>query len=269
MSLLATSSINKKTQPETVALFVSDLHLSPDKPHTVAAFVSFLRHEATRASYVYLLGDLFEYWPGDDDIESTFPQQICLELNRVAKLGTRLFWMGGNRDFLVGPAFAAAAGMRLLSEPHIAEIGEQKILLVHGDAQCTDDTAYMAFRSQVRNPEWQAAFLARPLAERKSIIASMRQGSREAQKEKSTKIMDVNPVQIAELFKTHGVHLLIHGHTHRPDIHHTPEGTRYVLTDWDCESSEADKRRGGWIALDSSGELHAIKVSDASVENKL
>lgn len=257
MTLLATSSIAKKAQPETVALFVSDLHLSPDTPHTVAAFFSFLQHEATRASYVYLLGDLFEYWPGDDDIESTLPQQICNELKRIADLGTQLFWISGNRDFLVGPAFAAAAGLTLLSEPHIAELGEQKILLVHGDAQCTDDTAYMAFRSQVRNPEWQAAFLARPLAERKGIIAGMREGSRAAQKEKSMEIMDVNAEQIAELFKSHHVQLLIHGHTHRPGIHATAEGMRYVLPDWDCES---EVKRGGWIALDSEGDLNQVNL---------
>jgi UDP-2,3-diacylglucosamine hydrolase len=118
----------------------------------------------------------------------------------------------------------------------------------------------MAFRTQVRNPEWQAAFLTRPLAERKSIIAGMREGSRAAQKEKSMANMDVNAAQIAALFKTHVVNLLIHGHTHRPDIHHTSEGVRYVLPDWDCEPNEANKRRGGWIALDSTGELHAIRV---------
>ena len=257
MSLLATSTTNIKAQPETVALFISDLHLSPDTPHTVAAFFKFLQHEATRATYLYLLGDLFEYWPGDDDIDSAFAQQICQELKRVAELGTQLFWMGGNRDFLVGPAFAAAAGMTLLSEPHIADLGEQKILLVHGDAQCTDDTAYMAFRSTVRNTEWQTAFLARPLAERKSIIASMRQGSREAQKEKSMEIMDVNTDEIAALFKSHHVELLIHGHTHRPGIHASPEGMRYVLPDWDCES---DTKRGGWIALDSEGDLHQVNL---------
>lgn len=257
MTLLATPSTNIKAQPEMVALFVSDLHLSPDTPHTLAAFLGFLQHQATRATYVYILGDLFEYWPGDDDIESAFPQQICRELKHVADLGTQLFWISGNRDFLVGPAFAAAAGLTLLSEPHIAEIGEQKILLVHGDAQCTDDTAYMAFRSQVRNPEWQAAFLARPLAERKSIIAGMREGSRAAQKEKSMEIMDVNAAQIAELFKSHHVQLLIHGHTHRPGIHATAEGMRYVLPDWDCES---DEKRGGWIVLNSEGDLNQVNL---------
>jgi UDP-2,3-diacylglucosamine hydrolase len=252
-----------------VALFVSDLHLSPDTPNTSAAFFSFLQNQAADATQLYLLGDLFEYWPGDDYVDSPFPHLVCQELKRVSDNGTKIFWLSGNRDFLVGSDFAAAAGLTLLNEPHIVEIGDRKILLVHGDAQCTDDTAYMAFRTQVRNPEWQAAFLARPLAERKSIIAGMREGSRAAQKDKSMAIMDVNTEQIATLFKTHGVNLLIHGHTHRPDIHHTPEGVRYVLPDWDCETSEAsgaiepsaaDKRRGGWLALDSAGEMHAIRV---------
>jgi len=259
MNSLATSATTK-AQPTMVALFVSDLHLSPDTPNTSAAFFSFLQNQAADATQLYLLGDLFEYWPGDDYVDSPFPHQVCQELKRVSDNGTKIFWLSGNRDFLVGSAFAAAAGLTLLNEPHIVEIGDRKILLVHGDAQCTDDTAYMAFRTQVRNPEWQAAFLARPLAERKSIIAGMREGSRAAQKEKSMAIMDVNTEQIATLFKTHGVNLLIHGHTHRPDIHHTPEGVRYVLPDWDCESGEADKRRGGWITLDSTGKLHAISI---------
>ena len=265
MNSLATSSTTK-AQPTMVALFVSDLHLSPDTPNTLAAFFSFLQNEAVHATQLYLLGDLFEYWPGDDDVDSPFPQQVCQALKRVSDKGTKIFWLSGNRDFLVGPAFAAAAGLTLVNEPHVADIAGKKILLVHGDAQCTDDTAYMAFRTQVRNPEWQAAFLARPLAERKSIIAGMREDSRAAQKEKSMAIMDVNLAQIAALFKTHQVNLLIHGHTHRPDIHHTLEGVRYVLPDWDCEASEsiepiaADKRRGGWLALDSTGELHAIRV---------
>jgi len=260
------TSPTTKAQPTMVALFVSDLHLSPDTPKTLAAFFSFLHNEAMHATQLYLLGDLFEYWPGDDDIDSPFPQQICQELKHVSDQGTKIFWLSGNRDFLVGSAFAAAAGLSLLNEPHIVEIGDKRILLVHGDAQCTDDTAYMAFRTQVRNPEWQAAFLARPLAERKSIIAGMREGSRAAQKEKTMAIMDVNPAQIATLFKTYKVNLLIHGHTHRPDVHHTPEGVRYVLPDWDCEANETDKQRGGWIALDSAGELHAIRISDASVK---
>ena len=265
MNSLATSATTK-AQPDMVALFVSDLHLSPDTPNTSAAFFAFLQNHAVHATQLYLLGDLFEYWPGDDDVDSPFPQQVCQELKRVSDQGTKIFWLSGNRDFLVGSAFAAAAGLTLLNEPHIVEIGDRKILLVHGDAQCTDDTAYMAFRTQVRNTEWQAAFLARPLLERKSIIAGMREGSRAAQKEKSMAIMDVNTEQIATLFKTHGVNLLIHGHTHRPDIHHTPEGVRYVLPDWDCESNEpnearaANKPRGGWIALDSAGKMHAIRV---------
>ena len=135
-----------------VALFVSDLHLSPDTPKTLATFFSFLHNEAMHATQLYLLGDLFEYWPGDDDIDSPFPQQVCQELKQVSDHGTKIFWLSGNRDFLVGTAFAAAAGLTLLNEPHIADIGGKKILLVHGDAQCIDDTAYMAFRTQVRNP---------------------------------------------------------------------------------------------------------------------
>ena len=247
----------QKAQPKVVALFVSDLHLSPETPKTLAAFFNFLQNEAIQSHSLYLLGDLFDSWPGDDDLDSLFPQSVCNELRRVSDNGTKIYWLGGNRDFLVGSHFAAAAGFTLLEEPHIADFDHQKILLVHGDAQCTDDTAYMTFRTLVRDREWQSAFLARPLSERKNIIAGMREGSRAAQKEKSMEIMDVNSVQIAALFKTHQVSVLIHGHTHRPGVHTYAEGIRYVLPDWDCDS---DVRRGGWIALDSEGELHTISI---------
>ena len=247
----------QKAQPKVVALFVSDLHLSPETPKTLAAFFNFLQNEAIKSHSLYLLGDLFDSWPGDDDLDSLFPQSVCNELRRVSDNGTKIYWLGGNRDFLVGSQFAAAAGFTLLEEPHIADFDHLKILLVHGDAQCTDDIAYMAFRTQVRDREWQSAFLARPLSERKNIIAGMREGSRAAQKEKSMDIMDVNSAQIAALFKKHQVSVLIHGHTHRPGVHTGAEGIRYVLPDWDCDS---DVRRGGWIALDSKGELHTISI---------
>ena len=252
------SIIDSKAQPETVALFVSDLHLSADMPRTTAAFFSFLHEQATAARELYLLGDIFEYWAGDDDLGDAFHQQVCAELKAVAARGVRIYWIAGNRDFLAGPAFAAAAGLTLLNDPHVAELAGQRLLLLHGDAQCIDDTAYMAFRAQVRNPEWQSAFLSRPLAERKALIAGMREGSREAQKEKSMAIMDVNPAEIERLFDAHDIKLMIHGHTHRPDIHQTAGGTRYVLPDWDCDG---DALRGGWIALGSDGKLRTVAIS--------
>ncbi len=245
-------------QPETLALFVSDLHLSPDLPKTTEAFFGFLRDHALHTKALYLLGDIFEYWAGDDDLEDPFHRAVIRKLRSASDHGVSVYWIGGNRDFLVGEAFATACGMRLLSEPHVAEIAGKRVLLLHGDAQCTDDTAYMAFRSQVRDPEWQRAFLARSLAERKAIISGMREGSRQAQRDKPMAIMDVNAGEIADLFEAYAVPLMIHGHTHRPQIHEHDGRIRHVLPDWDCDT---DVVRGGWIAMDAAGEIVRVNVA--------
>jgi len=240
-----------KAQSETIALFVSDVHLQPSLPRTTQAFIDFLRCHAINAQQLYLLGDLFEYWAGDDDIVATYHQQITAAIRAVSQAGVAVFWVAGNRDFLVGDEFAKATGMILLPDPYVAEISGQRIVLAHGDAQCTDDHAYMAFRAQVRRVEWQREFLAMPLAQRKAIIANMRSGSREAQRGKSCEIMDVNPEAIAALFDATGTSIMIHGHTHRPARHEYPDGEkmriRYVLPDWDCDAQEA---RGGWLSMD-------------------
>ncbi len=246
-----------KAQPDTVALFVSDLHLNEGMPRTAEAFFRFLQNEATRTQALYLLGDIFEYWAGDDDLQTPFNRKVGESLRALSEHGVKLYWIAGNRDFLVGPGFATEAGLTLLQEPHIIDIAGHKILLVHGDAQCIDDTAYMAFRSQVRDPAWQQSFLAKPLAERKAIIEGMREGSRAAQKEKSMEIMDVNLSEIERLFSTYGVKQIIHGHTHRPGVHQTAAGVRYVLPDWDCDGEVV---RGGWFAMDGDGALQAIRV---------
>ncbi len=251
------SSAANKAQPDSVALFVSDLHLSADMPRTADAFFHFLKNEATRTQSLYLLGDIFEYWAGDDDLQTPFNRTVCDALRALSTRGVELYWIAGNRDFLVGPAFAAEAGLTLLEEPQVIEIADQKILLIHGDAQCTDDTAYMAFRTQVRDPAWQKSFLAKPLAERKAIIEGMREGSRAAQREKSMEIMDVNLVEIERLFSIHAVRQIIHGHTHRPAVHETAGGVRYVLPDWDCEGETV---RGGWFAMGLDGVLRAVSV---------
>lgn len=242
-----------EAQPAMAALFVSDLHLSPQMPATADAFFRFLDEQASHAAQLYLLGDVFEYWAGDDDLDDAFNRRVADALRRLSKGGVGLFWLAGNRDFLAGDRFAHATGATLLPEPFVAEIAGTRVLLLHGDAQCTDDSAYMAFRGQVRNPDWQRAFLARPLAERKAIIAGMREGSRDAQRSKSMDIMDVNPDAIARLFDTERVTLMIHGHTHRPAVHRTAAGIRHVLPDWDCDHGSP---RGGWIAIDARGELH-------------
>lgn len=236
----------------TIALFISDLHLQESHPRTAAAFFRFLAEHAMAARELYLLGDLFEYWAGDDDLDALFHQQIVEAIRAVSDAGVRVYWIAGNRDFLVGSKFAEAAGLTLLSEPHVATICGQRITLVHGDAECTDDLKYMEFRAQVRHAEWQEQFLALPLAQRKTIIAGLREGSREAHGAKSYQIMDVTPQAIADLYARTQTDTIIHGHTHRPALHADAGRRRFVLPDWDVD---ADPPRGGWIAIDDGGAI--------------
>jgi UDP-2,3-diacylglucosamine hydrolase len=236
----------------TLALFISDLHLQASHPRTAEAFFRFLAERAAHAERLYLLGDIFEYWAGDDDLDDPFNRSVATALRRVSDGGTAVYWLGGNRDFLVGTGFADAAGLTLLPEPHVATIGGRQVVLVHGDAQCTDDVKYMAFRAQVRDPAWQSQFLAMPLAQRKAIIAGLREGSRAAHGEKSYEIMDVTPAAVAALHADTGTDVIIHGHTHRPALHEADGKRRYVLPDWELD---ADPVRGGWIAIDEDGRI--------------
>ncbi|TWI69878.1 UDP-2,3-diacylglucosamine hydrolase [Pseudoduganella lurida] len=241
-------------------LFISDLHLQADRPALTEAFLRFVHERAVAARQLYLLGDLFEYWAGDDDLADPFHQQIVAALRGLAEAGTELFWIAGNRDFLVGAAFAAAARLTLLPETWVIEDHGRRIVLVHGDAQCTDDVKYMAFRAQVREPAWQQQFLAMPLAQRKQIIAGLRENSRKDQGDKSYEIMDVTPAAIAQVFAGTGATVMIHGHTHRPALHAADGRLRYVLPDWE---PEAVPPRGGWIAIGDDGAItrHALDGS--------
>ena len=236
----------------TLALFISDLHLQLSQPLTAMAFFSFLQERAVAAQSLYLLGDLFEYWAGDDDLADPFHQQVAQAIRSVSDAGVAVYAISGNRDFLVGDGFAAAAGLSLLAEPHVVDIAGQRVTLVHGDAQCTDDLKYMAFRAQVRNPLWQAQFLATPLAQRKSIIAGMREGSKAAQAGKSCEVMDVTPAAIDSLYAQTATAIIIHGHTHRPALHARNGKRRYVLPDWE---PDAVPPRGGWIAITADGAI--------------
>ncbi|WP_305821273.1 UDP-2,3-diacylglucosamine diphosphatase [Massilia brevitalea] len=236
----------------TLALFISDLHLQESHPRTAEAFFRFLEEHGRHTRQLYLLGDIFEYWAGDDDLDTPFHARIIAALRNLADSGVALFWMAGNRDFLVGQGFADAAGLTLLQEPHVIDVNGRRIALVHGDAECTLDTRYMAFRAMVRQPAWQAQFLAMPLAQRKAIIAGMREGSREAHTTKSYDIMDVTPEAIEALFDASGAQVLIHGHTHRPALHRHGERLRYVLPDWE---RDAEPARGGWIAVLEDGQI--------------
>jgi UDP-2,3-diacylglucosamine hydrolase len=245
-----------------VALFISDLHLQPSQPKTCAAFVEFLERHAMAAKALYILGDLFEYWVGDDDLASPFNAQVSAALARVSAAGVALYWIAGNRDFLVGQGFATATGATLLTEPFVATIAGQRIALLHGDAQCTDDVGYMEFRAQVRQPAWQQQFLALPLAQRHAIVAGLRKDSQALQSAKSTEIMDVAPQAIAHVFDSTATTVMIHGHTHRPALHAQGGTRRYVLPDWDLDAKPA---RGGWIALHADGSIHRIDANGAEL----
>jgi len=240
------------TTTRTPALFISDLHLQASHPRTAEAFFRFLAERAALAERLYLLGDIFEYWAGDDDVDDPFNARVVAALRAVSAGGTAVYWLGGNRDFLVGAAFAAAAGLTLLDEPHVATVAGRRVALVHGDAQCTDDVKYMAFRAQVRDPAWQRQFLAAPLAQRKAIIAGLREGSRAAHGEKSYEIMDVTPSAVAALHRDSGADVVIHGHTHRPALHDTDGRLRYVLPDWELDEKPV---RGGWIEIAPDGRI--------------
>lgn len=217
------------------ALFISDLHLREEEPATLRAFDALLAGPARGVDELYILGDLFEYWAGDDD-DTPLARHVAQGLKALAEDGVRVFFLAGNRDFLIGEAYAASGGFRLLMEPTEIELDGRRVLLSHGDTLCTDDTAYQSYRAMVREPAWQAGFLAKPLAERRAFIEQLRQRSRQATSEKSMAIMDVNTVAVEDMLRTYGHPTLIHGHTHRParHVHHVDgrECVRWVLPDW-------------------------------------
>ncbi len=254
-------------RPAPVALFISDLHLQEDMPRTAAAFFSFLAKHASGVAQLYLLGDIFEYWAGDDDL-SPFNMRVIDALHALAHDGTEIFWIAGNRDFLAGSTFASMAGLTILPDPFVLQHPSGSLVLTHGDAMCTDDIGYMQFRAQVRQKSWQDTFLAQSLDQRKAIIAGLRQGSREAQLGKADYIMDVNQAAVAALFSATSTRTMIHGHTHRPARHQFDDGgvrtLRYVLPDWDCDCAIP---RGGWIALDENRGLARINFDGTSLND--
>ncbi len=217
-------------------LFISDLHLKPESPHLAAILLELLDGRARTAQALYVLGDLFEAWPGDDDLDDPFNAPIVAAFRALGATGTRLHFQHGNRDFLLGPTFMEATGGTLLPEETVVDLAGTPTLLMHGDQLCTDDLAYQQFRAQVRNPLWQKGLLAQPLAARKHLARQLREGSDAAKSGKSMEIMDVNGDAVAAAFRRHGVQRMIHGHTHRPARHvHDVDGIpreRIVLSDW-------------------------------------
>jgi UDP-2,3-diacylglucosamine hydrolase len=218
------------------SLFISDLHLTEERPEANERFFSFIEESASRAGSLYILGDLFEYWIGDDDLQAPFHAVIAGFLRRLSDSGVAVHLMHGNRDFLMAQAFAGATGANLVADPTVLELGGVRTLLMHGDTLCTDDADYQDWRRVARSAAWQREFLARPLEERRRIIFELRERSRDAIRRKTPEIMDVNPAAVRKAFQDHDATRLIHGHTHRPGHHfHEIDGRRcerWVLPDW-------------------------------------
>jgi UDP-2,3-diacylglucosamine hydrolase len=221
-------------------LFVSDLHLDSARPDITALFLRFLREEASAAETLYILGDLFEAWVGDDQPDEP-AASVRAALRRLVDGGTDVWVMRGNRDFLFGPQFAEQCGARLLPDPAVVMLHGEPTLLMHGDLLCTEDASYQAFRTMVRNPAWQEQFLAQPLDARQEFAAKARAASAQHQKAAMESIMDVTPAAVEATMARHGVTRLIHGHTHRPAIHsltvNQHRAQRIVLGDWYTQGS--------------------------------
>jgi UDP-2,3-diacylglucosamine hydrolase len=219
------------------ALFISDLHLTSQREDITLAFERFLREVPQPGDTLYILGDLFEYWAGDDDVEAPFNQRVTGALAQTAARGVALNFIHGNRDFIAGPGFADAARLTLLPDPHSVQLEGVASVLLHGDTLCTDDHEYQAFRAVSRTPQWQAALLAQPLAARKAAIEQMRAKSEATKAAKSAEIMDVNDAAVRQAFADSGAVRMIHGHTHRPGGHDYEVGgvarTRWVLPAWE------------------------------------
>jgi len=234
-------------------LFISDLHLSGERPAINERFFAFLREQAARASALYVLGDLFEYWAGDDELKDPAGDPLAAEVaagfRRLVDSGVPVHFMHGNRDFLASGGFLAASGAKFLQDPSVVTIAGEPVALLHGDTLCTDDKAYQAWRLKARSADWKREFLAKPLAERHQISGAMRDKSKQVTAATAPEIMDVNADAVRDAFRRLRVRRMIHGHTHRPARHEVEvDGRRcerWVLPDW--------YGRGGYLALDDVG----------------
>jgi UDP-2,3-diacylglucosamine hydrolase len=228
-------------------LFVSDVHLDAAAPQATEQFLRFLETEAVRAEALYILGDLFEAWVGDDDQEPS-NERVCCALRALTAGGVACFALHGNRDFLLGTGFSERSGCQLLPDPVIAQLDSERVLLTHGDALCTDDHAYQELRSIVRAPGWQQRFLALPRAHREQLADEARAGSRRHTSRAVPDIMDVNAHAVTTAFRATGVRRLVHGHTHRPAVHDIEvdgePAQRIVLGAWYEQGSVLSYERG-------------------------
>jgi UDP-2,3-diacylglucosamine hydrolase len=234
----------------THTLFISDLHLCAERPAINDLFLGFLATRARRAEALYILGDLFEYWIGDEAVDDPGLRPLVEGLRALTAAGKPVHVMHGNRDFLLGAGFERASGARLLADPSVIELYGRRVLLAHGDALCTADTEYMKFRAMVRDPRWQQAMLARSVAEREAIARHYRDTSKSSTSGKRPEIMDVTPAAVDALLRAHGVRDLIHGHTHRPADHRFvldgAPARRLVLGDWYDQGSVLTCDAQGW-----------------------
>jgi UDP-2,3-diacylglucosamine hydrolase len=221
-------------------LFISDLHLDDRRPETTALFLNFVQMEATTCAALYILGDLFEFWLGDD-VPSRCSEQVAGALARLKSQGVPCYFQHGNRDFLLQRNYADKAGMQLLPEEYVVDLYGEQVLLMHGDSLCSDDVPYQQFRATVRDPAWQTDFLSKPAEERLQIALQARDASAEHKGSVSMEIMDVNQAEVINAFTRHGVTRMIHGHTHRPATHNVSvngqPAQRIVLGDWYTQGS--------------------------------
>lgn len=216
-------------------LFISDLHLEAKRPEIGEQFLAFLAGEAREAEALYILGDLFEAWLGDDDPNPHYAG-MKTAIREVADSGVPVFFMHGNRDFMIGEQFAAETGVTILNDPEIVDLYGDKVLLSHGDALCTDDVHYQQIRAMTRDPEWQDMMRVKPMQERIEIAIQARKDSLAHGESLDDEITDVNQGAVEETIREHGVDILLHGHTHRPAVHEVElddrVATRIVLGDW-------------------------------------
>ncbi|MBI5625981.1 MAG: UDP-2,3-diacylglucosamine diphosphatase [Nitrosomonadales bacterium] len=223
------------------SLFISDLHLSSNQPRSMAEFQHFIAEFASKAEALFILGDLFEYWAGDDDLDDKFHSRVIAALASLTHYHTKVYLLHGNRDLLMGEVLAKACRATLLDDPTLMDLYGIPTLLSHGDTLCTDDVDYLRYRDQMHDAKFQKDFLAKPLAARKAFIEELRRHSNEAKQSKDSAIMDVNDEAVAALLRKYHYPRLIHGHTHRPARHqHVVDGhacERWVLGDWDQQGS--------------------------------
>ncbi|MCM0611655.1 UDP-2,3-diacylglucosamine diphosphatase [Marinobacter sediminum] len=234
-------------------LFISDLHLEESRPDITDAFMGFLKEKAMGVDKLYILGDFFEAWIGDDE-RTPLQEQVAASLQQLNASGTEIFLMHGNRDFLIGDDFCNRAGATLLDDPTVVDLYGTPTLLMHGDSLCTADVEYQKFRANMRSPQWQQMILQRPLADRQQMARQLREISMAKNQGKEETIMDVTPEEVVKEMEAHGVQRLIHGHTHRPAEHELAANgklaKRIVLGDWDKHVWWLEVRPGEEPVLD-------------------